>query len=114
MEESGILKRKSCQIKPRNADEIEIIRHPANGKKWIEDINFNYKTQDGQSLITIPFNMFPDDTSTHKSRRWMPLHCIQMQLSGIPIDMRQKQETIQFLGATEKADIMDVAKDNYR
>ena len=24
--------------------------------------------------------------------------------------MRQKQETIQFLGATEKADIMDVAK----
>ncbi|CAC5357348.1 unnamed protein product [Mytilus coruscus] len=94
----------------RNADEIEIISHPANGKKWIEDVNFNCKTQDGQSLITIPFNMFLDDTSTHKSRRWMPLHCIQMQLSGIPIDMRQKQETIQFLGATEKADIMDIAK----
>ncbi|XP_063425521.1 uncharacterized protein LOC134709284 [Mytilus trossulus] len=94
----------------RNADISDIITHPANGKKWIEDLNFNSKTPDGQSLITIPFNMFLDDTSTHKSRRWMPLHCIQMQLSGIPIDMRQKQETIQFLGATEKADIMDVAK----
>ena len=66
----------------RSADESEVIRHPANGKKWIEDLNFNCQTQDGESIITIPFNMFLDDTATHKSRRWMPLHCIQMQLSG--------------------------------
>ncbi|VDI67471.1 Hypothetical predicted protein [Mytilus galloprovincialis] len=35
---------------------------------------------------------------------------LRIMYHWIPIDMRQKQETIQFLGALEKADIMDVAK----
>ncbi|VDI47553.1 Hypothetical predicted protein [Mytilus galloprovincialis] len=45
-------------------------------------------------------------------RDWnaLPPDIPQAETLGIPIDMRQKQETIQFLGALEKADIMDVAK----
>lgn len=39
----------------------------------------------------------------------MALHCVQMQLSGLPLSEMQKQGSVQFVGATEKADIMDIA-----
>ncbi|XP_052075508.1 uncharacterized protein LOC127712964 [Mytilus californianus] len=86
------------------------VTHPANGKKWTEEIPFAQQKEDGTPVVTMPLNLFLDDTSTHKSKRWLPLHCVQMQLTGLPIEMRQKQNYIQFVGATEKGDIMDVVK----
>ena len=59
------------------------IKHPANAKKWNEEIDFPEENETGLPIVTMPVNLFLDDTSTHKSRRWKALHCIQMQLSGI-------------------------------
>lgn len=33
-------------------------------------------------IVTVPVNLFFDDTSTHRSKRWLALHCVQMQLAG--------------------------------
>lgn len=33
-------------------------------------------------IVTVPVNLFFDDTSTHRSKRWLTLHCVQMQLAG--------------------------------
>ena len=66
----------------RKPEVSENIKHPSNAKKWTQQINFNDVTENGTPKITIPINLFLDDTSTHKSRRWKPLHCVQMQMSG--------------------------------
>ena len=34
-------------------------------------------------VINVPINLFLDDTSANRSKRWMPLHCVQMQPSGV-------------------------------
>lgn len=33
-------------------------------------------------IVTVPVNLFFHDTSTHRSKRWLALHCVQMQLAG--------------------------------
>lgn len=35
--------------------------------------------------ISVPVNLFIDDTSTNVSKRWQPMHCAQMQLAGTQI-----------------------------
>ncbi|XP_078318513.1 uncharacterized protein LOC111104890 [Crassostrea virginica] len=58
----------------------------------------------------MPVNIFLDDTSTTKSKRWLPLHCIQMQLSGIPLEERHKEKSIHFLAASEKVNLLKLAE----
>ncbi|XP_052067347.1 uncharacterized protein LOC127706729 [Mytilus californianus] len=88
----------------------EVIGHPAQAEKWKTDINFNNDRVDDLPVVHIPINLFLDDTATHKSRQWMALHCIQMQIAGLPTKERQKEGALQFLGASEKVEIMDVAQ----
>ena len=44
--------------------------------------DFTLHSKNEKPIVTMPVNIFLDDTSTTKSKRWLPLHCIQMQLSG--------------------------------
>ncbi|CAG2238810.1 unnamed protein product [Mytilus edulis] len=69
------------------------ITHPSNGKRWTEEIPFTELKEDGTPVVTMPLNLFLDDTSTHKSKRWLPLHCVQMQLTG---KMLQKEIKLKF------------------
>lgn len=32
--------------------------------------------------LSVPLNLFIDDTSTNISRKWLPMHCAQIQLAG--------------------------------
>lgn len=63
-------------------DNCEVIGHPAQAAKWKTDINFNDDRVNDLPVVHIPINLFLDDTATHKSRQWMALHCIQMQIAG--------------------------------
>nr|XP_022293442.1 uncharacterized protein LOC111104031 [Crassostrea virginica] len=53
---------------------------------------------------TLPINIFIDDTSANRSKRWLGLHCIQMQLAGLKLNLRQGQDSIQLLSASEKVE----------
>lgn len=47
-----------------------------------------------QPVYTVPLNLFMDDTSANKSKKWKPLHCIQLQLAGIPKAKKQTLSSI--------------------
>lgn len=40
-------------------------------------------------IVTVPVNHFFDDTSTHRSKKWLALHCVQMQLADIIYQLLQ-------------------------
>ncbi|XP_078331337.1 uncharacterized protein LOC144625125 [Crassostrea virginica] len=60
--------------------------------------------------ISIPVNLFIDDTSTNVSKRWQPLHCAQIQLAGVPLQYRNNETYSSFLGASEHASVMSISK----
>lgn len=47
-----------------------------------------------QPVYTVPLNLFMDDTSANKSKKWKPLHCTQLQLAGIPKAKKQTLSSI--------------------
>ncbi|CAG2217414.1 unnamed protein product [Mytilus edulis] len=61
-------------------------------------------------VVTVPINIFIDDTSANKSRRWDALHCIQTQLAGIPLKDKQRNRNVMVLGTSDKVAILDIAK----
>ncbi|CAG2198771.1 unnamed protein product [Mytilus edulis] len=61
-------------------------------------------------VYTVPVNFFMDDTSSNVSKRWSPLHCIQMQLAGIPVSERQLADNIKFISASTDVAILEMMK----
>ncbi|XP_062587706.1 uncharacterized protein LOC134249366, partial [Saccostrea cucullata] len=86
---------------------------------------------------TLPVNIFIDDTSANRSKRWLGLHCIQMQPTvhlhnrtlskndrlavylnlsllsfkiGLKLPLRQQHDTISLLCASEKVEPMTLMK----
>lgn len=60
--------------------------------------------------ISVPVNLFIDDTSTNVSKRWQPMHCAQMQLAGVPFRFRNNEIYSNFLGASEHASVLSISK----
>nr|XP_034308999.1 uncharacterized protein LOC117683581 isoform X2 [Crassostrea gigas] len=60
--------------------------------------------------VSIPVNLFIDDTSTNVSKRWQPMHCAQMQLAGVPLQFRNNEIYSNFLGASEHASVLSISK----
>ncbi|XP_062613603.1 uncharacterized protein LOC134275343 [Saccostrea cucullata] len=100
----------SSKLIRKPSTQTDVISHPADAEKWRSDINFHKDDNSNPPIVTLPVNLFLDDTSTHKSKRWLPLHCIQMQLSGLPSCDRMKQNSVFFIGASEKVEIMDLGQ----
>ncbi|XP_069109518.1 uncharacterized protein [Argopecten irradians] len=101
---------KTSRLIERGPKESEVLSHPANARRWKEELDFPAVDDDERPVVNVPVNLFLDDTGVHKSRQWKALHCIQMQDSGLPLTERPKGANIKFLGASEKVQIMDVAK----
>lgn len=100
----------SSKIVRKPNSQTGVISHPADADKWRNGINFPVNEDGIPPTVTMPINLFLDDTSTHRSKRWLPLHCIQMQLSGLPLCERMKQSSVYFVGASEKVEIMDLGQ----
>ncbi|XP_078326415.1 uncharacterized protein LOC111111074 isoform X3 [Crassostrea virginica] len=63
-----------------------------------------------KAKIAVPVNLFIDDTSTNVSRRWLPMHCAQMQLAGVPLQFRNKEIYSNFLAASENASMLSISR----
>lgn len=48
----------------------------------------------GKPIIKIPLNIFVDDLSANQSRRWAPLHGIQAQLAGLPLEEKKQEQEL--------------------
>ncbi|XP_078341811.1 uncharacterized protein LOC111114859 isoform X2 [Crassostrea virginica] len=94
-------------LKKFPVDERDTFFRPA-GPLNLEELGVNNDSR--TPIVTLPLNIFLDDTSTHRSKRWLALHCIQMQLSGVPMSQRHKDKNIHFIGASEKVDIMKLTE----
>nr|XP_022303905.1 uncharacterized protein LOC111111306 isoform X2 [Crassostrea virginica] len=68
------------------------------------------QNQDNKAKIAVPVNLFIDDTSTNVSRRWLPMHCAQMQLAGVPLQFRNKEIYSDFLAASENASMLSISR----
>lgn len=64
----------------------------------------------GKPIIKIPLNIFVDDLSANQSRRWAPLHGIQAQLAGLPLEEKNKNKNSIFLAASEQVAMMELLK----
>ncbi|XP_061186754.1 uncharacterized protein LOC133194862 isoform X2 [Saccostrea echinata] len=82
----------------------EVVSGPINQN------HFNLYSSMNMPILTVPVNLFLDDTSTHRSKKWLALHCIQLQLSGIPVDERHKERHVHFVGASEKVEILKLVE----
>ncbi|XP_062599983.1 uncharacterized protein LOC134261573 [Saccostrea cucullata] len=72
-------------------------------------IEHNQHQVRGLPVYTLPLNLFMDDTSANKSKKWKPLHCLQLQLAGIPKSRKQNPDTIKFVGASTEVPILEMA-----
>lgn len=63
-----------------------------------------------QPVYTVPLNLFMDDTSANKSKKWKPLHCRQLQLAGIPKAKKQTLSSIKFFSASAEVPILEMAR----
>nr|XP_022310275.1 uncharacterized protein LOC111115731 [Crassostrea virginica] len=61
-------------------------------------------------VINLPLNIFIDDLSANKSRRWSPLHAVQTQLSGLPLAEKNKSKNTFFIAASEMVTMTDLLK----
>lgn len=82
-------------------------------KSFIDDVNAYCQLKNVSNLAaekpsipicTLPVNIFIGDTSAIRSKRWLGLHCVQMQPAGLKLHLRQHHESIFLLGASEKVD----------
>lgn len=51
-----------------------------------------------------------DDTSANKSKKWKPLHCLQLQLAGLPKNLKQNPQSIKFVAASTDVPILEMAR----
>ncbi|XP_063436119.1 uncharacterized protein LOC134717559 [Mytilus trossulus] len=55
-------------------------------------------------IYTVPVNIFVDDTSGNRSKKWNPLQVWTLQLAGLPTDEKMKKSTHHFIGVTQPED----------
>ena len=55
-------------------------------------------------------NIFSDDTSANRSRRWHPVHAIQCQPAGVPIAIRQKGRNVCLLAASDSVKLLPLTE----
>ncbi|XP_070552409.1 uncharacterized protein [Ptychodera flava] len=51
-------------------------------------------------VYTLPFNLFADDTSGNKSKQWNSYHVLSIQLSGLPVQEKDKLKNIHFISTS--------------
>lgn len=61
-------------------------------------------------IYTLPVNLFMDDTSANKSKKWKALHCVQMQLAGLPKVLKQDPQTVKFISASTDVPILEMVR----
>lgn len=59
-------------------------------------------------VVNVPINLFIDDLSANQSRRWAPLHAVQGQISGLPLEEKNKGKSVMFLELAEKVTMLDL------
>ncbi|XP_055997292.1 uncharacterized protein LOC125675581 [Ostrea edulis] len=119
--QSCLVKTTKCSAAPLSslsaysADHIKIMEMATSGK--LVEISDEEKSEVLNSYqnqripkLSIPVNLFIDDTSTNISRRWLPMHCAQMQLAGVPFKFRNSEVYSNYLGASEHASMMSISK----
>ena len=53
-----------------------------------------------RKIVNYPINVFIDDTSGNKSKKWNPYHLWTMQFAGLPNEYKQKKTYNHFLVAS--------------
>ncbi|XP_069105899.1 uncharacterized protein [Argopecten irradians] len=61
----------------------------------------------GSAIVSVPLNIFIDDLSADQSRRWSPLHAVQMQIAGLSLEEKRKSANTHFISASDKVGILD-------
>ena len=60
-------------------------------------------------VVQVPMNLFADDTSGNKSRKWKPIHGLQCQTAGLLKEQRQKGRNVSLLAASTSASLITLA-----
>ncbi|XP_052072087.1 uncharacterized protein LOC127710330 [Mytilus californianus] len=55
-------------------------------------------------IYTVPINIFVDDTSGNRSKKWNPLSVWTLQLAGLPTSEKMKKSSHHFIGVTKPED----------
>ncbi|XP_069117410.1 uncharacterized protein [Argopecten irradians] len=93
--------------------ECEVLRGALSIFRSGEIVNLNEEERNshplwnGKPIVTIPVNIFIDDLATNQSRRWLPLHAVQMQVAGLTLDGKQSGQNAQFLSCSNTVGIID-------
>ncbi|CAG2194116.1 unnamed protein product [Mytilus edulis] len=74
----------------------------------IEEILQSSTLWRGLPVVSVPINLFMDDLSANQSRRWSPLHAVQGQISGLPLEQKNKGKSVMFLGLSDKMSMLDL------
>ena len=64
----------------------------------------------GIPVVNVPINLFMDDLSANTSRRWAPIHAVQGQIAGLPLEEKNRGKNVTFLGLSEKMPILDLMR----
>ncbi|CAC5375471.1 unnamed protein product [Mytilus coruscus] len=83
-----------CKIEDSKMENIAILKENAGGRP----------------VIHMPVNVFIDDTSGNKSRKWNPYHLWTVQMAGLPNRYKQQKHYHHFLTVSNKVSIMDIGK----
>nr|XP_022290275.1 uncharacterized protein LOC111101912 [Crassostrea virginica] len=64
----------------------------------------------GKPIIKVPLNLFIDDMSANRSKRWAPMHAVQAQASGLSLAEKARNQNTIFLSSSETVSMMDLIK----
>ncbi|XP_033760463.1 uncharacterized protein LOC117342414 isoform X2 [Pecten maximus] len=87
-------------------EKIELKMLPSADKAQLLQPNLHKANQ--HTVQCFPVNLFFDDTSANKSKKWNALHCIQLQMAGLPVDARQQSNNIKFVSASNEVAMMEM------
>ncbi|XP_033731106.1 uncharacterized protein LOC117320703 [Pecten maximus] len=92
-------------VKRHQGNSYASVPIPEEEKKAMFELTPLWK---GLPIINVPVNVFMDDLSSNKSRRWSPLHSIQMQLAGLPLKEKRKGSSTLYLASSDTVGILDM------
>ena len=61
-------------------------------------------------VVNIPVNIFVDDTSGNKSKKWNPYHLWTLQVAGIPSELKQQKNRMHHLTTSKSVDVFEIGK----
>lgn len=82
-------------------------------KTSLQEKNEFFKTTPlwkGKPIIKVPLNLFIDDMSANRSKRWAPMHAVQAQASGLSLAEKARNQNTIFLSSSETVSMMDLIK----